>query len=90
MLCSWTHKKDVECTQEGTLMLLSVWPCKINTSPFKSALGGRKHSHILKVRSVLGGAYRHDHMTSSTDAAYNQEVCTAYTAIIHVKVCQRW
>lgn len=40
------------------MVLLSVWPREIkrNTSLAEFALAGRKHSHILKVKSMLGGA----------------------------------
>lgn len=71
------------------LVLLSVWPREIkrNTSLDEFALAGRKHSLILKVKSILGRARQYGHITSSMDAAYNQEVCIVHIAINHVKVC---
>lgn len=73
------------------MVLLSVWPREIkrNTSLAEFALAGRKHSHILKVKSMLGGARQYGRITSSTDTAYNQEVCIVYIAINHIQVCWR-
>jgi len=62
------------CTQESKLVPLPIWPSEINTALVESALNGRKHSHILKVRSVLGRAYPYGYTASSVDAAYHQEV----------------
>lgn len=75
------------CTQESTLVLLPIWPSEINTSLVESAQRARTHSHILKVRSVLGRAYLYGYKASSVDAAYHQEVAffTLHT-LNHVSV----
>lgn len=71
-----------------TLVLLSAWPREIqrDASLVESALAGRKHSRISKVKSKLGGARQYGRITFSVDAAYSQEVCIVYTALNHAEV----
>jgi len=70
-----------------TLVLLSAWPREINASWAEFALAGKKHSHISKVKSTLGGARQYGRITSTVDAAYRHEVCIVYIAINHDRVC---
>lgn len=76
----------VVCTQEMTLVLLSVWPREINTSLAEYS-SWMKTLPYFKGQSMLGEAHQYGHITSSIDSAYNQEVCIVHVAINHVQVC---